>query len=184
MEADVQAYIKSCPECEVSESRTEAPGHLQPMPMPSLAEQRATVALDIIGPWPDTRRGCNGILAVPDLLAKRPHVEPTRTDATAEQQGDITKFAGQFWGELWNRIGVEHRMTTPFHHQANGQVERSNRTVEEALRHWVSAKHDDWDTLLGVVEFAINNAVQQSSGDTPFISTRGETRERASYHRT
>ena len=31
----------------MSESRTEAPGHLQPMP--SLAEQRATVALDIIG---------------------------------------------------------------------------------------------------------------------------------------
>ena len=40
--------------------------------------------------------------------------------------------------------------------------------LEEALRHYVSDKMDNWDVLLPAAEFAINNSYQSSIGTTPF----------------
>ena len=36
-----------------------------------------------------------------------------------------------------------------------------NRILEDMLRHYVNPRQVDWDTLLPVVEFAINNTYQE-----------------------
>lgn len=46
--------------------------------------------------------------------------------------------------------------------------------VEEMLRHFVHPRQDDWDSHLATVEFAINNAHQESTGNTPFFLNYGQ----------
>jgi hypothetical protein len=51
-------------------------------------------------------------------------------------------------------------------------VERNNRVVEEALRHYVSPSHDDWDLYLPFLEFALNSAKHESTGGSAFQLNR------------
>lgn len=41
------------------------------------------------------------------------------------------------------------------------------------LRHYVNPRQDDWDTLLPLLEFAVNNSWQESIQNTPFYLTYG-----------
>ena len=43
-----------------------------------------------------------------------------------------------------------------------------NKVLEDLIRHYISFQQDNWDDLLSAAEFAINNAYQESIGDTPF----------------
>src|SRR5579883_567771 len=59
-------------------------------------------------------------------------------------------------------------MSTAFHPQTDGQMERMNRTLEDILRIYATYKQDNWDEYLPAAEFAYNNAKQASTGFTPF----------------
>ena len=65
------------------------------------------------------------------------------------------------------------RFSTAFHPETDGQTERMNRTIEETLRHYVAPNHTDWDKHLPMIEFAINNAMQMSTNQTPFLMNTG-----------
>jgi hypothetical protein len=65
-------------------------------------------------------------------------------------------------------------MSSSYHPQTDGQSERTNRTVEEMLRAYVSHYGDDWDQHLVSAEMAINNAVQASTGQCPFYLVYGQ----------
>ena len=64
-------------------------------------------------------------------------------------------------------------MSTAYHPQSDGQTERSNRTLEEMLRHFVTPNQDDWDLRLPCCEFAVNNAWNAATGSTPFFLNFG-----------
>jgi hypothetical protein len=53
--------------------------------------------------------------------------------------------------------------------RSNGQTERFNHTLIEALRRFVNARHDNWDAFLVHFEFAYNSTVITSTGYSPFI---------------
>jgi Chromo (CHRromatin Organisation MOdifier) domain len=59
-------------------------------------------------------------------------------------------------------------MSTAYHPQSDGQTERFNRILEEALRSYVSPTQDDWDEHLDMIEFTLNNSVSSVTGQTPF----------------
>ena len=44
----------------------------------------------------------------------------------------------------------------------------------EMLRHYVNAKHDNWDRLLPMVEFASNIAHSSVTGSIPFFICYGK----------
>src|SRR5437764_6159232 len=44
------------------------------------------------------------------------------------------KFTSQFWKDLFKRTGVRLALTAAYHPSADGQSERTNQTVETALR--------------------------------------------------
>ncbi|KAG8942886.1 hypothetical protein FRC04_003461 [Tulasnella sp. 424] len=45
--------------------------------------------------------------------------------------------------------------------------------IEGFLRIYCSHRQDDWDELLPFAEFSYNNAMHSSTGETPFMATRG-----------
>ena len=65
-------------------------------------------------------------------------------------------------------LGTKLAMSTAFHPQTDGQTERSNRTIEQVLRGYVNYRQDDWDEHFVMVEFAINDAIQSSTKESPF----------------
>jgi hypothetical protein len=64
-------------------------------------------------------------------------------------------------------------MSTAYHPQTDGQSERTNQEVEQALRMVVSHHQDDWVKWLPIVEFALNNRYHKSLGTTPFYANYG-----------
>lgn len=79
------------------------------------------------------------------------------------------QFAGKFNQHLAERLGITWKLSTAYHPQTDGQTERTNRTIEDMLRHFVSPSADDWDKYLAEIQFAINNAWQESVRQTPFL---------------
>ena len=64
-------------------------------------------------------------------------------------------------------------MSTAFHPQTDGQTEKMNQLLEETLRHYVGYTQSDWDDNIQMAAFAINNAVNVSTGHTPFFLNKG-----------
>ena len=64
-------------------------------------------------------------------------------------------------------------MSSAFHPQTDGQMERMNRLLEETMRHYVCFAQNDWDKQIQMVAFAINNAESESIKGTPFFLNKG-----------
>jgi hypothetical protein len=79
------------------------------------------------------------------------------------------QFTSAFWTEFFSLLQTDIRLTSSYHPQSNGQTERFNRTLIEALRSFVNARHDNWDQFLVHFEFAYNSTVTASTGFSPFI---------------
>lgn len=64
--------------------------------------------------------------------------------------------------------GTDHRVTSAYHPQTNGLVERLNQTVQNTLLKLVNEYQNNWDDLLDTTLFAIRTSKQKSTKYTPF----------------
>jgi hypothetical protein len=88
-----------------------------------------------------------------------------RTSQILTDRGKV--FLSEFWTALFGILRTSLLVTTAYHPQSDGQSERTNQTVEIALRHLVNAKKDDLPSQLPEVEFTINNMVNTSTNRAP-----------------
>ena len=79
------------------------------------------------------------------------------------------QFCNKFFEHLSAAIGSTQLRSSAYHPQTDGQTERMNRVIEDTLRHYVCPDQDDWDEWLPMVEFAINDSKNESTGETPFF---------------
>ena len=86
--------------------------------------------------------------------------------------GRGVQWNNAFFRSVCSHMGIQLHLTFSYHPQANGQVERMNRVIEEALWHFVGPAHDDWDEFIPHIEFCINNSRSESSRCTPFQLNR------------
>ncbi|GMG15832.1 unnamed protein product [Phytophthora fragariaefolia] len=84
-----------------------------------------------------------------------------------------TKVVSGFWSQVFENVGTKLKMTVAYRAQGDGQTGRTNRTLEEYLRCFVSPRQDDWDVHLANAEFAINSAVNSSIKMSPFEADIG-----------
>ena len=76
---------------------------------------------------------------------------------------------------LYKQLGIDAGLTTAYHPQANGQVERKNQEVEAYLHLFIGKQQDDWVDLLPTAEFVINSWLNSATGHTPFELLYGYT---------
>jgi hypothetical protein len=192
MRRDVMEYVRQCDLCQRNKSSNQrAAGLLQPLPIPDAPW--ASVSVDFIMPLPRTKRGHNGIVVFVDRLTKMAVFAPTSTSVKAEGVASIffdkvvcrfglplqivsdrdTRFASEFWQTLSGLCGMKSSMSSAFHPQSDGQTERMNRVLEDMIRHYISPNQDNWDTLLPPLEFAVNNAYNESVKSSPFMLNYG-----------
>jgi hypothetical protein len=84
------------------------------------------------------------------------------------------RFTSEFFKQVMRMVGTKQCMSTAFHPQSDGQTERTNRVLEDMMRHYVSPDQRDWDQHLDAAEFAVNNSWQESVKETPFMLNYGQ----------
>ena len=150
--------------------------------------------MDFIMGLPLTSRGHSAIMTFVDRLTKYVHLVPTTCHVDGREAARIyvdrifslhglsktivcdrdPRFTSVFFQEVFSAIGTELKMSTANHPQTDGMTERVNRIVEDTLRSFVNHRQDNWDELLPLIQFAINDSTQTSTGETPFYLTSGQ----------
>lgn len=189
---EAKKYCRTCDSCQRMKASNRKPaGPLQPLPIPE--RNWESVSLDLITDLPATPRGHDTVVVFVDRLSKMTHFAPCKKTVTATELAEIflrevvrlhgfqknlvmdrdTRFTSQFFQDVCRMFGTKLNMSTAFHPQTDGQTERMNRILEDALRHYVSPTQTDWDLYLTPLEFAVNNSVQESTKETPFTLNYG-----------
>ncbi|GKA78075.1 putative reverse transcriptase domain-containing protein [Tanacetum coccineum] len=68
------------------------------------------------------------------------------------------RFASNFWRSLQKALGINLDMSTAYHPQTDGQIERTIQTLEDMLRAYVIDFGKGWVNHLLLVEFSYNNS--------------------------
>ncbi|GJP30128.1 hypothetical protein CLOM_g22514 [Closterium sp. NIES-68] len=180
---DVKKFVTSCDTCQrMKSSKQKKAGLLQPLLV--LEQPWQMVSLDFITGLPPTTSGHDAFLVVIDKFSKMGHFIPTHTTARTEQTAQLfvrhiisqhgipttlisdrdPKFTSKFWKELMSLLGTKLAMSSAYHPQTDGQIERLNQIVEQLLRAACKDDISKWDLHLPVLEFAYNNATHATIG--------------------
>ena len=190
MSEDIEAFIDQCIPCARFRRGPMRNPPLQPV-MTFAPFQM--VAIDVIGPLTKTKPdGYEYIVCIMDYFTKWPEAFPT-TNQRAETIIDILvnriipahgvpqvivsdqgpAFISKLWiAELAN-LGSERTYTTPYHHQANGLVERWNQTLMKMIAPAVEMDPTQWDKYINAALVAYRSAVHSSTNDTPYHMMTG-----------
>ena len=160
--------------------------HSDHLPIPDYPWQ--SMSMDLISHLPTTVRGHTAIVVFVDRLTNMVHLAPSYDTLSAAGFADLfltevfcrhklpesiisdrdSSFKSTFFSTICSHLGISQNMSSAFHAEIDGQTERTNRTHEDMLRHYVGPSQDDWDLRLPCADFAINNAVKAATGHTPF----------------
>ena len=78
------------------------------------------------------------------------------------------QFTAGLMRELNQMLGIESKMSTVFHPQTDGQMERVNQELEQYLRMFIDHQQEQWPDWLGTAEFVYNNKAHLSTKTLPF----------------
>lgn len=86
----------------------------------------------------------------------------------------VSCFTSEEFREFVNNENFEHVLIATGSPKANGQVERVNRVLGPMLAKLVdNSSGQYWYKVLGDIEFALNNSVSKSTGETSWRLLRG-----------
>ena len=187
---DVREYCASCDVCQRMKVPRHRPyGKLAPLPQPRGPWE--DISLDFIVGLPPSLSGrvaCDAILVVCCRYSKMTCFIPCTGTVDAEELSVLllnnvfskwgiprsivsdrgSTFTSEYWSTLCYYLAIKRCISTAFHPQTDGQTERMNQTLECYLRCYIGYEQDDWTTLLASAEYASNNAVNATTGQTPF----------------
>jgi transposase InsO family protein len=191
MRRKVEKYMKNCTICQQDKPARHLPyGNLQSPQTPSKPWEWITI--DFIVKLPISN-GFDTITVITDRLTKYIHLIPTKETMNAPQLAHLLLthiitnhgmpkyitsdrdklFTSKFWKSLADLMGIDHRLSTAYHPQTNGQTERTNQTIEQYLRHYINYEQNDWSHFLPMAQFAYNNAIHSTTQETPFFTNYG-----------
>ena len=185
---DIKNYVQLCDSCQ-KRGRATRIEPLHPIP---IGQPFHCIGIDYVGPLPVSSKGNKYIIVAIDYLTKWPEAKPVRhNDAKTTVQfvyediicrhgcsGEIltdrdTHFNNQLLHELLQKFEIPHRMSTPYHPQTNGLVERFNRTLIEALARTATNHQKDWDRFIAPALFAYRTNEHSVTKISPFFLVYG-----------
>jgi transposase InsO family protein len=83
------------------------------------------------------------------------------------------RFTSMFWESLQVALGTKLRMSSAYHPQTDGQMERTIQSLEDLFRACVLEQGFSWVECLPLIEFTYNNSFHSSIGMAPFEALYG-----------
>ncbi|XDV53693.1 hypothetical protein PO909_022129 [Leuciscus waleckii] len=191
LHADVVKFVHQCTTCNVVKASHLRPaGLLQPLPVPQ--RPWSHIAVDFVSDLP-LSQGFTTILSVVDRFSKACRFIPLASLPTALQTAEAllhhvfrlyglpedivsdrgSQFTSRVWKALCSQLNINVSLTSGYHPQANGQVERLNQDLTRFLRMYCHRNQQDWSRFLVWAEYAQNSLRKPSTGLTPFQCVLG-----------
>lgn len=186
MSEDVRTFIRDCEIC--SRRKVERAKPLGSMSSFETYEPFQLMAVDALGPLPPCVSDERHVFVAVDsftrfVFAEAAHDVQGVTAASFLRNmigvlgvpkvllsDNAPTFCNTEVRTVLEEFGVEHRLSTPQHHEGNAQVERLIQTLQEKLSLII---HDpactvDWKAALPTAVLSLNTTVHQSTGYSPF----------------
>lgn len=189
----LRSYIEHCPDCQLNQTKRHKPyGNMMPIDRPGSSIPFHTISMDFIPTLPLTAEGFDNLLTITCKFSKRVLLIPGRTTWSASEWADVVlaaltyhdwgmpcgiisdrdaKFMSSFWRALFQKLGTDLLTSTAYHPQTDGQSERTNQTVEIAIRYYVTSHSNidavDWTLVLPYLQGYLNNSKNQATGVSP-----------------
>jgi hypothetical protein len=161
-------------------------GFYQPLPISKRSWDE--ISMDFILGLPRTQRGFDSIFVVVDRFFKMAHFIPCQKTSDTTQIANLffkevvrlhglprsivsdrdKNFLGHFWRTLWKKLGNNLLFSSSYHPQTDGQTKVVSRSLRDLPRSLVAEHHSGWDNTLPQAEFAYNDSVKRSIGQSPF----------------
>ena len=193
LRSDVEEYVATCAECQRHKAYTARARGI-PTPIEAADGRWQAVALDIVS-LATSEDGYDAAVVFTDMFTKQIFCAPVRLKGTtAESVAELfvfhvfrsqglpkvllsdrdAKFTSVFWERLFELLGTGLKFSASYHHQTNGQAERMNKTLEEALRIFAQGRPKSWPQQITMFEFAYNSSRHSVTGLAPFQLLYGE----------
>lgn len=185
---DIRKYVKTCDECQ----RRGKNQRIEPLHPIKVGQPYDRLGMDIVGPLPKTSKGNKYIVVATEYLTKWPEAcalpDAKASSVVSFFYEDIicrhgcpkevltdrgTHFVNEMLDSLCDKFGVKHKLSTAYHPQTNGLVERFNRTLCEALAKFANENKDDWDLYISSVLFAYRTRKHNTTRHEPFYLMYG-----------
>ena len=183
-----------CLTCKACATRkTPAPNRRAPMGTIKAGYPTQVMAVDLVGPLPESPSGNSYILVVGDYFTKWMEALPVPNQeavTVAEKLVDEVffrysipeqlhsdqgaQFESQLIAEVCKLLHINKTRTTPYHPQCDGLVERFNRTLLNMLATCATDHPFEWEKHIRKVCMAYNSSVHSSTGHTPFYLMFGQ----------
>ena len=158
------------------------------------------IMMDHIGPLPETLSGMKYILVMIDVFTRWIELVAVSSTDTEETIKSLmrtfimrhcvptriitdggTAFENKAFKELTDKYHISHHITTAYHPQSHGTVERVNEEVNRHIRCLTIDFQGErqWDELLPIVQHLINHSVNTSIGTSPYVMFYGSDFARA-----
>ncbi len=185
MAHDAYATVRECIDC--ARNRIKERSKTSFLKLFPAAAPLEFVCMDLLGPLPRTARHNRFLLVLTDRFSKLTRTVPltnTSTPTVAKAfcehwvfaygapvyllTDNGSQFASKFFLDVCSILGVKQLFTTTYHPQTNGQAERFNRTLLQALRNYIAEHQRNWDQFSSAITFGYNCQVHRSTGIPPF----------------
>lgn len=191
LQADVIALVHQCTTCNIVKSSHQRPaGLLQPLPVPQ--RPWSHIAIDFVTDLPPSQNYTT-ILTVVDRFSKSCRFIPLAKLPTALQTAEALvqevfrlyglpedivsdrgpQFTSRVWQALFGQLNINVSLTSGYHPQSNGQVERLNQELTRFLRTYCHQNQQDWSRFLMWAKYTQNSLRKPSTGLTPFQCVLG-----------
>ncbi|XP_058817493.1 uncharacterized protein K02A2.6-like [Topomyia yanbarensis] len=178
MDKQVSIAVKSCKSC-VLVSSLGAPEPLLRTKMPEKAW--TDIAIDFMGPLPSG----HSLLVIVDYFSRFTEIivmKQTTAKRTIEalhetfcrfgvpesiKSDNGPQFISEELQQFCSEYGIELRKTTPYWPQANGEVERANRTILKHLKISQESSNSDWMWDLRTFLLMFNSTPHATTGLAP-----------------
>lgn len=188
----VKKYVESCLECAYVKASSNRKPPLNPIP--KVDSPFATLHLDHVGPFVKSSKGNTHILVIIDAYTKFIIIKAVRSTKVSIVIDKLKEYFSIFgmpkriisdrgssftsnkFKDFLHGLGIKRILNAVSTPRANGQVERYNRTLLDALTAMCNGQDEKkWDVYVPGVQWGLNNTHNKGIGTTPAKALFGTT---------
>ncbi len=193
LKSAVSDFCRSCDVCQRSGKPNQKIPSAPLYPIPVLSEPFERLIIDCVGPLPKSKTGHQYILTVMCCATRYAEAIPLRSIKAPLIVKELVKFCTTFglpreiqtdqgsnftskvFAQTLTELGVTHKMSSAYHPESQGALERFHQTLKSMLRAFCVETGKDWADGLPLLMFAIRESVQESLGFSPVELVFGHT---------